>query len=624
MPNSSIYRIFLFIGAILLSLRSITPLQAHGNHHLYYVAANGRDNGDCDVPAKACRSIAYAIARAEQTSAKDAELRIAGGEYRLSDADVQALMRGLFTVQASFSDAYNIIDDGLFASFVYGPSVFYRDTLIGWGFVPMDLKGAPPTSDQYQKNNATQIAQTGQVMPCVNGFAAQIYACDEMVLLSHLPLWAFSSQPSRMANIWGFVSKNDNREYVLVGVSNGTAIFDITDPLNPQEITTIPAASNAWREMRTYQVWHEDDQRWHAYAYVVTEAWGQGMQIVDLSYLPMTATLAATYHQIKKAHTVYVGDVDYVYGVPTTGTIAYAFLNGTNLDRGAFHILDLSNPISPSKISTPTQTANYTHDGVGFVITDSRTADCAHGHNPCELYIDFNQTKVDVFDVTDKTVPTILSSVTYSNARYVHSGWWTADKRYVTIHDERDEFDLGISMTVRALDLNSLRAPKVITILQGNSEAIDHNGYVVGDRYYQSSYQRGLLVFDISNPQTLREIASFDTYPDGDDADYDGAWGTYPFFPSRNIAIGDIENGLFIVRQLSAQPLPTETATATPAFTATATPTPTATFTLTETVTSTPSATASATPTPTATAVVTATPTPRRQVFLPVVALFVR
>lgn len=600
------------------------PLQAHGNHHLYYVAANGRDEGDCDVPSQPCRSIAYAIARAEQTSAKDAELYIAGGEYRLSDADVQALMRGLFSVQASFSDAYNIIDDGLFASFVYGPSVFYRDTLLGWGFVPMDLKGAPPMADQYQKNNVTQIAQTGQVLPCVNGFAAQIYACDEMVLLSHLPFSAFSSQPTRMANIWGFVSKNDNREYVLVGVSNGTAIFDITDPLNPQEITTIPAASNAWREMRTYQVWHDDDQRWHAYAYVVTESWGQGMQIVDLSYLPMTATLAATYHQIQKAHTVYVGDVDYVYGVPTTGTVAYAFLNGTNLDRGAFHILDLSNPISPSKISTPTQTANYTHDGVGFVITDSRTADCAHGHNPCELYIDFNQTKVDVFDVTDKTAPTILSSITYSNARYVHSGWWTADKRYVTIHDERDEFDLGISMTVRALDLNSLRSPKVITILQENSAAIDHNGYVVGDRYYQSSYQRGLLVFDISDPKMLREIASFDTYPDGDAARYNGAWGTYPFFPSRNIAIGDIENGLFIVRQLSAQPLPTETATATPAFTATATPTPTATFTFTETVTSTPSATASATPTPTATAVVTATPTPRRQVFLPVVALFVR
>lgn len=599
------------------SIGLAAPLQAHGKHRAFYLAADGRDEGACDIAGRPCKTVAYVLAQIEQTSAKDAELQIAAGDYVWTDADVAALMGGLLTVQAGYSDAYNVIDEGLFPSHIYGPSIFYRDTLIGWGFMPMDLKGAPPTTSQRAKTSPdTQIAQTGQVFPCQNGRAAQIYACDGIELLSHLPFKSFSSAPTRMANIWGFVSKNDEREYILVGVSNGTAIFDVTDALNPREIVTIPATPNAWREMRTYQFWSEAAQRWQAYAYIVTELWGQGLQIVDLSHLPLTATLVTTDHYIQKAHTIHIGDVDYTYGITQTGAAAYAFVNGTNLDRGAFHLLDLSNPISPTKVSTPTQSANYTHDGISFVITDSRTAECAAplANGPtCELYIDFNQTKVDVFDVTDKAHPALLSSITYPNARYVHSGWWTADKRYVTVHDERDEFDLGISMTVRALDLSSLRAPQVITIWQGDTPAIDHNGYVLGDRYYQSSYQRGLMVFDISNPRSLRPIASFDTYPDGDLPQYNGAWGTYPFFPSGNIAIGDIENGLFMVRHVAAQSPATSTPTPTPTPVSgpSTTPPPTSTATLT------PS------PTPRATITPSATPTPTRPsqqaVFLPLV-----
>ncbi|MCW1968990.1 MAG: choice-of-anchor B family protein, partial [Anaerolineae bacterium] len=577
--------------AIWASIGLVSPVQAHGKHRAFYLAADGRDEGACDIAARPCQTVAYVLAQIEQYSAKDAELHIAAGEYVWSDADVASLLSGLLTVQAGFSDAYNVIDEGLFPSHMYGPSVFYRDTLMGWGFTPMDLKGAPPTTMTQAKTNlATQIAQTGQVFPCQNGFAAKIYACDGIELLSHLPFKSFGSTPSRMANIWGFVSKNDEREYILVGVSNGTAIFDVTDALNPREIVTIPAVQNAWREMRTYQFWSEAERRWQAYAYIVTESWGQGLQIVDLSHLPLTATLVTTDHYLQKAHTIHIGDVDYTYGITKTGAAAYAFVNGTNLERGAFHLLDLSNPISPTKVSTPTQSANYTHDGISFVITDSRTAECANPllilNGPmCELYVDFNQTKVDVFDVTNKTNPTLLSSITYSNARYVHSGWWTTDRRYVTVHDERDEFDLGISMTVRALDLGSLRSPQIITIFQSNIPAIDHNGYVLGDHYYQSSYQRGLMIFDISDPRTLRPIASFDTYPDGDLPRYNGAWGTYPFFPSGNIAIGDIENGLFMVRRVGAQAPATSTPTPMPSTT-----TPTSSPTVTTTPVSSPTA----------------------------------
>lgn len=45
-------------------------------------------------------------------------------------------------------------------------------------------------------------------------------------------------------------------------------------------------------------------------------------------------------------------------------------------------------------------------------------------------------------------------------------------------------------------------------------------------------------------------MAHFDNYltPAADTAGTDGTWGVYPFLPSGNILVSDIENGLFVLR----------------------------------------------------------------------------
>jgi hypothetical protein len=47
----------------------------------------------------------------------------------------------------------------------------------------------------------------------------------------------------------------------------------------------------------------------------------------------------------------------------------------------------------------------------------------------------------------------------------------------------------------------------------------------------------------------LKESGLFDTYPLHDDTQGAGAWGVYPFLPSGNILVSDIQRGLFIVKE---------------------------------------------------------------------------
>ena len=47
----------------------------------------------------------------------------------------------------------------------------------------------------------------------------------------------------------------------------------------------------------------------------------------------------------------------------------------------------------------------------------------------------------------------------------------------------------------------------------------------------------------------MTETHFIDTFPNSDSAAFNGAWSVYPYFPSGNIVISDIESGLFVVRK---------------------------------------------------------------------------
>jgi choice-of-anchor B domain-containing protein len=172
--------------------------------------------------------------------------------------------------------------------------------------------------------------------------------------------------------------------------------------------------------------------------------------------------------------------------------------------------------------------------------------------------VDYNESTVDLWDVTDKSDPFQISSTPYDGAAYTHSGWWSADKQFLFVQDESDEkdgfppFSQAVSTTLRTLDISDLNNPFVSHAWHGPTIARDHNGFGVGNHYYMSNYQRGLTILDVTDPNDPQQTAFFDTYPAGDGVSYAGAWGVYPYLPSGNILISDIEGGLFILREQTA------------------------------------------------------------------------
>lgn len=517
-----------------------------------HVAPGGVDEGDCSNAHDPCASIAYALAQ----TPGGGTVKVAAGLYSIAGLDVDEMLHGKSGVLGGYStsDDFKHQDFDVNITQVAGAAPRHREHLASRGLQlivedfgnrMMRLRGEA-SEERPTRQSAEAVTQSAN---CVQGFAG-LHPCRNVDVLGHVTLSQLSSRPGTMSNLWGFVDRNDNREYAVVGVSNGTVVVDVTDPQAPREVGTVPANTSLWREVKVLQFFDAAANRYRAYAYLSTEA-VQGMQVIDLSGLPASVALANTVNEFQTSHTLYIANVDYATNEALPGRAPFLYIAGSNRNGGSFLIFSLANPAAPQLVTQAPQGTGYMHDSTSLYLTDNRTAQCDQGHNPCEVLVDFNESTVDLWDVTNKSSPVRLSATGYPSARYTHSGWATADQRAIVVHDELDELRIaGQNTQIYTLEIDDLRTPNMVTSFVGTGTTTDHNGYTKGDRYYVSHYRRGLVVFDHSNPRALREVGNLDTFlaPAADSAGTDGAWGVYPFLPSGNILISDIDNGLFVLR----------------------------------------------------------------------------
>lgn len=412
-----------------------------------------------------------------------------------------------------------------------------------------------------------QVATT-----CTGGMAGE-YPCQGIDFMSRVPLSSFGGSPSSAGNLWGYVDLDDNREYAIIGLNTGTGIVEVTDPANPRVVGTIPGVTSQWRETRVLQVFNQTTNRWDGYAYVTTEGSGGGIQIIDLSQLPNSVSLATTWTGVTTSHTSNISNIDQHTNVANNPNFPpVLYISGSN--RGGVRFISLANPTSPVELGAWTET--YSHDTYAHVFTDARANQCAAGHNPCEVLFNFAGTPgLKVIDVTNKSAPVTLSTLNYPNRGYTHSGWISNDTNFIFLHDETDEQNFTLNTTIRTINIANFTAPSVSNVWTGPTRAIDHNGYTIGTKFYFSNYTRGVGILDVTNPNAPTQTAFFDTYPTNNGATFNGAWGVYPYLPSGSILISDIQRGLIVVREQTSgpTPMPTQTFTLSPTFT----PTPTGT-----------------------------------------------
>ena len=384
-----------------------------------------------------------------------------------------------------------------------------------------------------------EVFDTGEVIndknlkkPCLEGFAGN-YPCLGYDLLTQISLREFGSNSAN--DNWGWKDPETEKEYVLLGLDDGTAFIDISDPENPIFLGKLPTASTTspWRDVKVFK----------NHAFIVSEAQNHGLQVFDLTKLRSVKNFeifdsSAILQDFGNAHNIWINEAS-----------SFAYVMGSNLYAGGPVFIDISDPKNP-KILGGYSRERYTHDAhvVNYIGPDPE-------FQGKEIFFGSNSdggenNRIVILDVTDKLNPSKISTIDYSGPGYTHQGFLTEDHRYFFLGDELDELQFGLKTQTRIFDFSSLKEPKLHFKYFSNFPAIDHNGYIVGEYFFLANYSAGLRVIDISEVQnkTIFEKGFFDTYPSDNNPKFNGVWSIYPFFESGVIAISDIDSGLFLVK----------------------------------------------------------------------------
>ena len=202
------------------------------------------------------------------------------------------------------------------------------------------------------------------------------------------------------------------------------------------------------------------------------------------------------------------------------------YLHGTNRGNGGVIMYDLTaDPMNPVEVGAFDNW--YCHDS--FARGDTLYA--AH------IYDGF----FSMVDVSDPANPVLLGTQDTPN-HFSHNVWLDDSGDHLFTTDE-----VG-SAFVGSYDVSDPGDIQWLDQLQSDpgSGTIPHNTYWLNDFLVTSYYTFGSVIYDVSRPGNMVETGNYDTSPFSGGG-FNGAWGVYPFLPSGNLIISDIEGGLYIV-----------------------------------------------------------------------------
>jgi choice-of-anchor B domain-containing protein len=320
----------------------------------------------------------------------------------------------------------------------------------------------------------------------------------------------------RWNDVWGFTW--NGKEYAVLGGTNGAHVIDVD---HCEERAFLPGRSTG--------VIHRDYKTYSHYLYAVADEGVSSMQVFDYSYLPDSLHLVweSNPGAISRSHNIFIDTA--------RARLYCASVNSLSLGHDNIQVYSLADPEAP-KIIAAINDFDNTHD----IYVRNDTAWCSNG--PAGYLV------LDMSHLPQTRV--IGGLISYPYKGYNHSSWMGYD--YIGVMT-----DETFGMPVKVIDA---RNPEVIEVLSNfaprgtDTTSLPHNPYLLGSYAFISYYMDGLQIYDISDRKQPVRVGFYDTYPRADGQDYAGAWGVYPYLPSRRILLGDMQTGLYVFDADQAMP----------------------------------------------------------------------
>lgn len=326
-------------------------------------------------------------------------------------------------------------------------------------------------------------------------------------------------------DIWGYADDN-GREYAILGSLDFTIFIDITDPDNPVEVDRIAGGSSCtWRDFKVYG----------HYAYGVADNCDGGLEIFDLSNLPISVTKVYDDNEfLNDTHNLFIDtSAGKLYGV--------GFRSSERSED--IVILDIAtNPEVPQLIrGVELPNASSTDDYVHDIYVRNDTAFCSQGFQGFFHVYDLTDVETLIFD-------DLLPFASIETNGYTHSNWLSDDGNTLVICDENNnrpvivaDFSTKTSITQTSTIKSTLLAPE-------HTNSIAHNPFIINNDFVAISYyDDGLQIYRIDDANAPFRAGYYDTDTITTSYNADGAWGIYPYLPSGNIIGSDVTYGLFVI-----------------------------------------------------------------------------
>lgn len=273
------------VQALILTISFILTGQviAHSEHDkARFVAENGNNTSLCDNVLRPCASIEYAVQQAN----KGDKILVAAGSYSIDSVnELFYLQSALVPVMGGYNrfDHYQSQSPHSNITKLKNIPSQLADGLRQQGFniIADGISTFEQPEDSFGKNTSqvqlksklssyAKLSKKQTDLNCVDNKAGD-FNCLNMDLLAHIPLGDFSSTPTAANDIWGHVDLNDGSEYALIGLKNGIAVINVTNPSSPEEVGTIAGKSSSWRDVKVYQYFDTNDNEYKAYAYATID-----------------------------------------------------------------------------------------------------------------------------------------------------------------------------------------------------------------------------------------------------------------------------------------------------------------------------------------------------------------